>query len=295
MISRLIERITELVLRRPRAIMLVTLLVVAVSAIVASRLRLDPDVLKLVPQNNREVNEFRAILSETGTLDFHVIVLQFPKGAEPAAYGSLIDAIGEKLRTSKRIEHATWRIPDPFTVIDKVMPYSMLVLTPQQIDDVAAKLTDESIRASVERNRTLLQTPQSTVAKQFVRVDPFNLLPIYVEKLKRAGGGLNADFSSGYYVSTDQSSAVIIAKPFKAAQDLPFSRAVMEETRGFVAQALAEFKTANPNVAVPTIGYTGGITQSSSGGSRSGGTGTPLIRDRSANSRCRVKLRPPRM
>ena len=77
------------------------------------------------------------------------------------------------------------------------------------------------------------------MAKQFVRIDPFNLLPIYVEKLKRAGGGLNADFSSGYYVSTDQSAAVIIAKPFKAAQDLPFSRAVMEETRGFVAQALA--------------------------------------------------------
>lgn len=258
MISRLIERITELVLRRPRAIMLVTLIVVVASGIVASRLRLDPDVLKLVPQNNREVNEFRAILSETGTLDFHVIVLRFPKGAEPATYGPLIDAIGEKLRTSKQIEHATWRIPDPFTVIDKVMPYSMLVLNPRQLDAVAAKLSDESIRASVERNRTLLQTPQSTVAKQFVRVDPFNLLPIYVEMLKRAGGGLNADFSSGYYVSTDQSSAVIIAKPFKAAQNLPFSRSVMNETRDFVAQVLAEFKAANPNVALPTIGYTGG-------------------------------------
>ncbi len=258
MISRLIERITELVLRRPRTIMLVTLLVVGVCGVVASRLRLDPDVLKLVPQNNKEVNEFRAVLTETGTLDFHVIVLQFPKGAEPAAYGPLIDSIGEKLRTSKHIEHATWRIPDPFSVIDKVMPYSLLVLTPQQIDDVAAKLTDESIRASVERNRTLLQTPQSSVAKQFVRIDPFNLLPLYVEKLKRAGGGLNADFSSGYYVSTDQSSAVIIAKPFKAAQDLPFSRAVMEETRGFVARALAEFQSAHPGVALPTIGYTGG-------------------------------------
>lgn len=258
MISRLIERITELVLRRPRTIMLVALLVVGVSGVVASRLRLDPDVLKLVPQNNKEVNEFRAVLSETGTLDFHVIVLKFPKGAEPATYGPLIDGIGERLRTSKQIEHATWRIPDPFTVIDKVMPYSLLVLSPQQIDAVAAKLTDESIRASVERNRTLLQTPQSTVAKQFVRIDPFNLLPLYVEKLKRAGGGLNADFSSGYYVSTDQSSAVIIAKPFKAAQDLPFSRAVMDETRGFVTQALAEFRTANPNAALPTIGYTGG-------------------------------------
>ncbi|MFL6247588.1 MAG: MMPL family transporter [Thermoanaerobaculia bacterium] len=258
MIARLIDRITELILRRPRAIMVVTLIAVAVSAVIASRLQLDPDVLKLVPQNNREVNEFREILTETGTLDFHVIVLQFPKGVEPAAYGPLLDGIGERLRSSKKIENATWRIPDPLTVIDKVLPYSMLVLTPEQLDQVAAKLSDEAIRNSVERNRTLLQTPQSTVAKQLVRVDPFNLLPIYLEKLKRAGGGLNADFSSGYYFSTDHTAAVIIAKPKKAAQDLPFSRAVMNETRAFVKQATAEFHKANPDVALPTIGYTGG-------------------------------------
>jgi predicted exporter len=258
MISRLIDRITELVLRRPRAILVVTLLVVVGSGAIASRLRLDPDVLKLVPQNNREVNEFRGILTETGTLDFHVVVLQFPKGSDPTTYGSLIDGIGERLRASKRIEHATWRIPDPFTLIDKVLPYSMLVLGPPQLDAVAAKLSDEGIRASVERSRTLLQTPQSMVAKQLVRVDPFNLLPIYLEKLKRASGGLNADFSSGYYVSTDHTAALIIAKPRKAAQDLPFSRQVMNETKEIVAQAVKEFRASNPNVEVPTIGFTGG-------------------------------------
>jgi uncharacterized protein len=258
MISRLIDRVTRLVLGKPGTILIVTLLVVAASGLVASRMRLDPDVLKLVPQNNREVNEFREILTETGTLDFHVVVLQFPKGADPATYGPLIDGIGERLRASKNIDNATWRVPDPFTVIDKVLPYSMLVLSPEQIEIVARKLSDEGIREAVERNRTLLQTPQSSVVKQFVRMDPFNLLPIYVEKLKRAGGGLNVDFSTGYYVATDQSAAVIIARPKKAAQDLPFSRVVMEETRASVAKAEQEFRAANPQTPLPAIGYTGG-------------------------------------
>ena len=258
MISRLIDRITRLILRRPGAILIATLLVVAAAGLIASRLRLDPDVLKLVPQNNREVNEFREILTETGTLDFHVVVFQFPKGADPATYGSLIDGIGERLRTSKNIDNVTWRVPDPVTLIDKVLPYSMLVLEPQQLDAVAQKFSDAGIREAVERNRTLLQTPQSSVVKQFVRIDPFNLLPIYVEKLKRAGGGLNVDFSSGYYVATDQSAAVIIARPKKAAQDLPFSRTVMQETHGFVDQATKEFRAANPNVPLPAFGYTGG-------------------------------------
>jgi predicted RND superfamily exporter protein len=258
LIASLIERITQLILGRPRTILVVAAAVVLGSGLIATRLRLDPDLLNLIPQNNREVNEFRSLLTETGTLDFHVVVLEFPKGSDPATYGPIIDRIGEQMRGSKNIENVTWRIPDPFTVIDRVLPYSLLVLSPEQLDTVANKLSDASIREAVERNRTLLQTPQSSLIKQFVQIDPFNLLPLYVEKLRRAGGGLNVDFSSGYYVSGDQSAAILIAKPRRAAQELPFSRAVMEETHLFVDKALSEFKTANPNVPLPVIGYTGG-------------------------------------
>ncbi|HEX8620319.1 MAG TPA: MMPL family transporter, partial [Thermoanaerobaculia bacterium] len=126
------------------------------------------------------------------------------------------------------------------------------------LEQVAQKLTDENIRASVERSRTLLQTPQSSVVKQIVQVDPFNLLPIYLEKLRRAGGGMKVDFSSGYYVSADHSAAIIVARPKKAAQELPFSRSVMNETRAIVAKATAQFRASNPNLGLPKIGYTGG-------------------------------------
>jgi predicted RND superfamily exporter protein len=257
-IGRILDRITELLLRRPRAVLGVGLVVVLMGGAAATRLRLDPDVLNLIPRGNREVNEFRNLLKATGTLDFHVVVVQFPAGGDPSNYYPLLDRIGEELSKSKRIETVTWRLPDVFAVVDRVIPYSMLVLTPQQLAAVAEKLTDENIRASVERNRAVLQTPQSTIAKQLVQIDPFNLLPIYVEKLQRAGGGLNVDFSSGYYVSGDQRAAIIIARPHRAAQDLPFSRTVMEETRTITDRALNDFRTANPNVAAPEIGYTGG-------------------------------------
>lgn len=258
MIARLIDRITELILHRPRLIILVALGIVAVSAGIASRLRLDPDFLKLVPQNNREVNDFRDLINETGTLDFHVVVFEFPKGAEPSDYGPLIDSIGEQLSTSKLVQTASWRIPDPFALVNRVLPYSMLILSPEQIEAVREKLTDENIRSSVERNRTVLRTPQSIMMKDFIRVDPFNLLPIYLEKLQRAGGGLNVDFSSGYYVSKDQSAAVIIARPNRPAQDLTFSRAVMKETMGFTEKAMTGFRAENPALPPPVISYTGG-------------------------------------
>jgi predicted RND superfamily exporter protein len=258
LIDSLLERITNLLLRRPRAVLMVAFAVVLLFGAIATRLRLDPDVLNLIPRNNREVNEFRELLTETGTLDFHVVVLQLPKGADPATYGPLIDGIGERLRKSERMENVTWRVPDPFALIDQVLPYSMLILAPEQLDTVAAKLSDAGIRASVERSRTLLQTPQSSIVKQLVQVDPFNLLPVYLDKLQRASGGLRMDVSSGYYVSSDHTAAILIARPRVAAQQLPFSRAVMDETRAIVSEAMDEFRAANPGVALPVLGYTGG-------------------------------------
>jgi predicted RND superfamily exporter protein len=258
LIGRLLDRLTDLLLHRPKAVLGVSLAIVVVFGVFATRLRLDPDVLNLIPRGNREVNEFRDLLKETGTLDFHVIVVEFPKGSEPSTYFPLLDSIGETLGRSERVDSVTWKLPDTLEVLDRIIPYSMLILSPDQVDRVAEKLSDAGIRESVARNRTLLQTPQSAVVKELVRIDPFNLLPIYLEKLENAGGGLNIDFASGYYVSKDQSAAIIIGRPHLAAQNLPFSREVLRETREITAKALADFQKANPNAAAPTIGYTGG-------------------------------------
>jgi predicted RND superfamily exporter protein len=257
-IARLLDRITDLLLRRSKAVLLVSAVIVVFFGLIATRLRLDPDVLNLIPRGNREVNEFRSLLKNTGALDFHVIVVEFPQGADVTAYYPLLDRIGEDISKSSHIESATWKLPDAFSMVDRIIPYSMLVLTPAQLGEVAKKLSDESIRSTVARNRALLETPQSTVAKHLVQVDPFNLLPIYMEKLQRAGGGLNVDFSSGYYVSADHRAAIIIARPRRAAQDLPFSRSVMDETHAIVAKATRDFSSSNQGVPAPHIGYTGG-------------------------------------
>jgi len=258
LIQSLLERITNLLLRRPRAVLAVAGILVLLGGLAALRLRLDPDVLNLIPRNNREVNEFRDLLKETGTLDYHIIVVDIQQGANPEAYFPVLDALGEELKRQKDIETVTWQIPDVFSMVDRIIPYSMLVLTPEQLEAVGTKLSDESIRATVARNAALLQTPQSSVAKQLVRIDPFNLLPVYAEKLQRAGGGLKVDFASGYYLSADHRSAIIIARPRHAAQDLPFSRALMEETRAMTARVLEKFGKDHPDVPAPVIGYTGG-------------------------------------
>src|SRR5207247_9874468 len=112
---------------------------------------------------------------------------------------------------------------------------AMLFLAPPELDEVALKLSDAGIRDAVARNRTLLQTPQSTVMKQLIQYDPFNLVPIFLRKFQSAGGGFNIDASSGYYLSADHSTLLILTKPKRPAQDVPFGQALKAE--GAVIQA----------------------------------------------------------
>ncbi|HEY0553056.1 MAG TPA: hypothetical protein VGG20_02255, partial [Thermoanaerobaculia bacterium] len=68
MIARIADWLTGLAVSRRRAIFWGAALVALLSLLSASRLRFNPDILSLIPQNNREVNDFRDVLQKMGTL-----------------------------------------------------------------------------------------------------------------------------------------------------------------------------------------------------------------------------------
>jgi uncharacterized protein len=263
--ERFASWIAELALRRSRAILWIAAVLAALALAGATLLRFDPDILNLVPQQNREVNDFRRVLSEIGTIDYHVAVVRVPPGRQAGEYEELIDALGDGLAASDRIENATWRLPDPIDFLDELLPVALLFLDPGELESVAAKLDDDAIRESAARNRALLQTPQSGVMENVIRYDPFNLLPIYLERFRRAGGGLRIDTASGYYLSEDQTTYLVLTKPVRPAQDVPFGRELMNESRRIANEALDSFAAESPGqIELPRIEFTGGYAISTS-------------------------------
>jgi hypothetical protein len=257
--ERILNSIARLCLRHSKGIAIVSLLAGLLALAGASRLRFDPDILNLIPQNSRQVNEFRKVLKDLGTLDNHVVVLHLPQGADINAYEPLIEAIAAGYRKSSRIEDVQYRIPNPLDFVEIILPRALLFLTPQQLDHVAEKLSDAGIRESVARSRTLLQTPQSAAVKQLVRYDPFNLAPIFLGTFESASGGFKIDAASGYYLSADHTMLLILAKPKHAAQDVPFAKALLAEGSIIEARALKDFEQSAPkDVAIPRIEHTGG-------------------------------------
>ncbi|HJW95197.1 MAG TPA: MMPL family transporter [Thermoanaerobaculia bacterium] len=256
--TRLLDALARLCLRHSKRIAILSVVVALIAAWGASRLSFDPDLLNLIPQKNKQVNDFRKALSDLGTIDYHIIVLDLPEKHDIHEYDSLIDAIAEGYRKNPRIEDVSYKIPNPLDFIGDVLPRALLFLTPEELKQVETKLSDAGIRESVARNRALLQTPQSFALKTLVQYDPFNLLPIYLNKFKLSGGGFKMDASSGYYLSSDHRMLLILTKPRRPAQDVPFGKALLQEGALIEANALKNFQQSSGETPLPVISHTGG-------------------------------------
>ncbi|MGK2858671.1 MAG: MMPL family transporter, partial [Thermoanaerobaculia bacterium] len=256
--NKIIDAIAAACIKHPKLILLLAALASVLSITAVTRIQLDPDILNLVPQHNRAVQEFKRVISEMGTIDYHIVVIDIPEGRAVSDYTDYIDATGLAWSRSTLTEDVTYKVPNPVELIDTVLPRAMLFLGPEQIDEVATALSDENIRASVARNRAMLETPQALALKEVVQYDPFNLLPIFLEKLKGATGDTALDLSSGYYLSQNHRIALVLAKPKQSAQDIPFAREIIAQSAEVEKSVASEFAKGHPDLPLPNVSYTGG-------------------------------------
>lgn len=259
MSERLFDALARLCLRHSSRIIIVALIVALAAVIGASRLTFDPDLLNLIPQQNRQVNEFRKVLRDMGTIDYHIVVLNMPTGRDVHEYDALVESVAAGYAKSPLIQDVSYRLPNPLDYVQIILPRALLFLTPAELNDVAAKLSDQGIRDSVARNRALLETPQAFALKQLVQYDPFNLAPIFLRKFQSAGGGFKIDTTSGYYLSADHSMLLMLIKPKHPAQDVPFAKRLLASGALIEANALKDFqKSVAAGVPLPRIAHTGG-------------------------------------
>jgi predicted RND superfamily exporter protein len=257
--DKIFDSLARLCLKYSKQIAIAAVLLAILAIVAASRITFDPDLLNLIPQKNKQVNDFRKVLKDMGTIDYHIIAMNMPAGHDVHEYDSLIEQIATGYRNNPGIEDVTYKFPNPLDFIDIVLPKALLFLTPAELNEVAVKLSDEGIRESVARNKSILETPQAFAMKPLVQYDPFNLAPLFLRKFSAAGGGFKIDTSSGYYLSADHSTLLILTKPRKPAQDVPFAKQLLADGSLLEANAMSEFQKSAPSgTPLPTVAHTGG-------------------------------------
>ena len=208
----------------------VALLVAAVLVLFALRPpRMQSDILDLLPRNNKVVQDFRMATEDFKSLDYLFVVLETkdPKAHPIEAYEELADAFAEGLRKSGMVDGVEYRLQDYEPIIQTMLPYTLLYLDPAALQRVADHFSDRQIRKQVQSNRELLLNPASILTKQLVQYDPFGLLPILKDQFLGKGRQLKIDVSDGYYLSKDGTALIMVVRPSRPAQDIPFGKRLM--------------------------------------------------------------------
>ena len=269
-------RIEEFARIHYRRVFLATLLLVLGSIYLGSKLSLDGDVLSLLPRENRRINTFRQALRDFGGLDYLLVVVEARKGQSVEDLQEFADLLSARLQKVPSIRYVEHRIDTSGPFFDFFRRNEILFLPPAKLPELAAKFTDDAIRQRVRDNARQLSGPSSILVKRVLQEDPFWISPLLLQEVLRSKGPLKVDLESGYYLSRDSSALLLIAKPIRPAQDVDFSRDLLD--------------------AGPPGGRRGGAglrRGAGSGWGRKGGGGAGGVRGRAASLlRRRLRHRP---
>ncbi len=226
--QRLLLAIEALSRRRWRVVLVVAAVVLAVTSWLGSGIRLESDVLKLIPRGNRQIDTFRQALADFGSIDYLMILLELREGDQVESLVEHADLLAEKLGARRDlVEAVEYRVqPDP-RFLELFHDNALLFLTAEELPSIAARLSDEAIAVQARDDRAALASPTAAFRKEFLLQDPLGLMPVFSRRLLGQHGSLKLDLSSGYYMSRDGRSLIMLVKPSLASQNLKFSAALL--------------------------------------------------------------------
>jgi len=253
----LFVRIGDYAARRKGFVFLTTALLVFLAGSLGTRLRLDTDILDMVPRGNPKVGAFKSSLEDFGGIDYLVILVEAPEGESAEDYHEFADAFAEKLRSLPDVVSVEYRLGANQALLDLFRKYALLLLPPDELPDLEKKLTNAGIRAAVAEDKRILASPTAALLKDLVRQDPLGIGRLIASRLIGGSQGLRLNPVDGYYMSEDGSALLMLVKPRRSSQDLRFTADFVARVRQ--AEAIARSEAAKEGVRVDglRVGYGG--------------------------------------
>lgn len=255
--SGIFLRVGEYAARRKGFVFAVTALLVVLASVLGSRLRLDTDILELVPRGNAKVDAFKTSLKEFGGIDYLLILLTAPPGHTADEYQEFTDAFAEKLAAVPGVQAVDYRVGGNEALLQMFQKHALLFLSPDQIPDLRRRLSDEGIRAALDEDRKILESPSSAFLKDLVRRDPLGIGRLLFGRLLSGKGALKLNPVDGYYLSEDGASQLILVKPSSPAQDLGFTADLIARVKRTEAEARSRAEEEGIDPSGLTVEYGG--------------------------------------
>ncbi len=235
--TRLFLKIGDYAARRHGFVFAVTALLVFGALALGTSLRLETDILDLVPRGNVKVDAFRTSLQEFGGIDYLMILLEAPAGRTADDYQEFADAFAERLGALPAVQAVEYRLGAQNALLDLFRRHALLFVPPEELPALETRLSDQGIREAVEEDWRILTSPSSAFLKELVQGDPLGIGRFVLGRLLVGRQGLKLNPVDGYYMSADSSALLLLVKPTQPAQDLAFTATLMEQVRRAESEA----------------------------------------------------------
>jgi len=243
----------------PKTVVVCALIAVIAGGVTASTVRLDTDILSLVPVSNDVVRDFRTTIERFGTVDTLLVVVRLEPDQRLEPVVAYSETFARILREWELVDWVEYRLENAVDAAMPLLDRATLFLDPAAIDDLIRRVTDQdALDHDMERLRAELLAPQSVVTKRLLSVDPMGLLPRVLERIGLGGIGIKVDPETRCLIDPGRRFLLMIAKPVRPAQDLRFDRELASGLRVRLEEAAAEWWEEGWEGEPPAVTFTGG-------------------------------------
>ncbi|MFC1856858.1 methyltransferase domain-containing protein [Thermodesulfobacteriota bacterium] len=209
---------------------LVLLIVFLLFGIGLNRLKIDTDIVALLPQDDPIISDALSIFRNHPIQDQMIIDVghQMDDLDQLVDYGALIEKKLEESGLFKTVgmEDVQKRIPDLMSSIVNNLP---VMFTEKQLNEkIMPLLKPEAIQKRLNEFYFKLNNLESIGQTRFITRDPLGLKDFVLARLAPLAPSQNARIYRGKLISSDNQHLLVIANPIFSSTDTHYSRLVVE-------------------------------------------------------------------
>ncbi|HJV36271.1 MMPL family transporter, partial [Geomonas sp.] len=226
-----LEWMYRITTKRPLRVVVVSLILLALSAVSIFSVRFETDFFKLFPSQRGALRLFLDTLNWSGSSREAYFLLEGDRESllrEGEAFAGKLKAL--QVDGQPAFEKVVYRTFDPAeaasfaTFISYAASKPQLFLSPEQVSDYAGKLRPASMDAALQRAQAELASQAGMAARDIIAADPLYLRDLVLPRLKKGSQSLDLDPTSPYFLSRDGRVLIIIAQTARSVQDIDFAR-----------------------------------------------------------------------
>ena len=234
--------------------LLVALAISAALVPLALRIRLDTDIVRLVPAGQEEAQAFarfaRSFVAEQ-------VLIVVAESDDPSRLLTFADDLAKRLQASQGSERqlvaeVRYKLTGEAAVF--LQRHLLQLLTVDELDALGPRLSPAALRTQVRRLRTLLSAPGGGALTPILATDPLEVLPMLSKRLQ---SGLPVDTTSGYFRSKDGRALIMYVRPTSTSFDVEADRALIAQVSAAATALGAKITDGDFSGHGLEVGYTG--------------------------------------